>query len=100
MQNKVRPNFEQVLENNKDKIYRICRIYAIAPIEPEDLFQEVTIYIWKAFSSFESRSGMNTWVYRIALNVCMRYNNKLENHSRKMMRWNQFNLTPPHPFQI
>ena len=95
MQNKVRPNFEQVLENNKDKIYRICRIYAIAPIEPEDLFQEVTIHIWKAFSSFESRSGMNTWVYRIALNVCMRYKNKLENRSGKMMRLESIQFEPP-----
>jgi len=79
MQNKVKPNFGQVLNDNKDKIYRICRIYAVASIEPEDLFQEVTFHLWKAFSSFESRSGLNTWVYRIALNVCMRVKNELEN---------------------
>jgi RNA polymerase sigma factor (sigma-70 family) len=94
MQNKVKPNFEQVLDDNKDKIYRICRIYAVAPIEPEDLFQEVTFHIWKAFSSFESRSGMNTWLYRIALNVCMRYKNKLENRNGKMVRLESIQFEP------
>lgn len=94
MQNKVKPNFEQLLEYNKDKIYRICRIYAVAPIEPEDLFQEVTLHIWKAFSSFESRSDMNTWVYRIALNVCMRYKNKLENRNEKMVRLESIQFEP------
>jgi len=95
MQNNVRPNFEQVLDNNKDKIFRICRIYAVTPIEPEDLFQEVTFHIWKAFSSFESRSGMNTWVYRIALNVCMRYKNKLEKRNGKTIRLESIQFEPP-----
>ena len=94
MQYKVKPTFEQVLEDNKIRIFRICRIYAVPPIEPEDLFQEVTFHIWKAFSSFESRSGMNTWVYRIALNVCMRYKNKLENRKGKMVRLESIQFEP------
>jgi RNA polymerase sigma-70 factor (ECF subfamily) len=94
MQKNARPNFEQVLDNNKDKIYRICRIYAATPIEPEDLFQEVVFHIWKAFPSFESRSGMNTWVYRITLNVCMRYKNKLENRNGKTIRLDSIRFEP------
>lgn len=86
MKDKLKSTFERVLEDNKDKIYRICRIYAVSPIEPEDLFQEVIIQIWLAYSSFENRSNMNTWVYRIALNVCMRYKNKVENRNGKAIR--------------
>ena len=78
--------FEQVLEENKEKIYRICRIYAISPIEPQDLFQEVIFQIWKSFSTFKGSSGINTWVYRIALNVCLRSKMKSGRLQDKMVR--------------
>lgn len=94
MQNKVKLNFEHLLDYNKDKIYRICRVYAVAPIEPDDLFQEVTLHIWKAFSSFENKADINTWLYRIALNVCMRYKNKLETRNEKMVRLESIQFEP------
>ena len=81
------PNFEQVLETNKETIYRICRIYAVSPIEPHDLFQEVTYQIWKSLKSFKGKSNINTWVYRIALNVCMRSKLKLEKKQEKTVRF-------------
>ncbi len=95
MQNKIKPTFEQVLEDNKARIYRICRIYAVSPIEPEDLFQEVTFHIWQAFSTFEGRSSISSWIYRIALNVCIRSKNKLENINGKMMRLEAIQFEPP-----
>ena len=94
MQNKVKPTFEQVLEDNKIRIYRICRIYAISPIEPEDLFQEVAFHIWQAFATFESRSNINTWIYRIALNVCISAKDKLKNLDQKMMRLEAIQFEP------
>ncbi|AXT20840.1 sigma-70 family RNA polymerase sigma factor [Flavobacteriaceae bacterium AU392] len=80
-------NFQQVLENNKEKIYRICRIYAISPIEPQDLFQEVVYQIWKSLKSFQGKSNINTWVYRIALNVGMRSKLKLEKQNGKTIQF-------------
>jgi len=94
MQNIVKPTFEQVLEDNKVRIYRICRIYAVSPIEPEDLFQEVTFHIWQAFSTFEGRSSISTWIYRVALNVCINSKNKLANINRKMMRLDAIQFEP------
>tara|TARA_R110002050_G_scaffold266416_3_gene407848 strand:- start:4136 stop:4639 length:504 start_codon:yes stop_codon:yes gene_type:complete len=70
--------FEQVLIDNQDKIYRICRIYAAPPLEPQDLFQEVIFQIWKSLPSFAAKSSIDTWVYRIALNVSLRSKMKLE----------------------
>ena len=86
MQNKANLRFEQVLNDNKEKIYRICMVYALTPIEPADLFQEVIFQIWKSIPSFKDKSSINTWVYRITLNVCMRYKNKLEKHDWKRVR--------------
>jgi RNA polymerase sigma factor (sigma-70 family) len=68
--------FKQIIEANKEKIYRICRIYAVAPIEPQDLFQEVVFQVWKSLPSFKQASQIGTWIYKIALNVC--YSSKLK----------------------
>jgi RNA polymerase sigma-70 factor (ECF subfamily) len=52
--------FEKIIKNNKHKIYRICNIYAVVPIEPQDLFQEVVYQIWKSLESFKSNSSIDT----------------------------------------
>ena len=85
MQHTAHPTFEEVIEENKASIYRICKVYAISPIGPEDLFQEVTFHIWNNFSTFDGRARMSTWIYRIALNVCMRHKSSLERR-KKMIR--------------
>lgn len=87
-------SFEQVLEENKERIYRICRIYAVSPIEPEDLFQEVTFQIWKALPGFEGRSAINTWVYRISLNVCIRSKNNFNKTNDKSVRLENIHFQP------
>ena len=86
--------FEQVLDENKEKIYRICKIYAVSPIEPEDLFQEVTYQIWKALPAFENRSSIDTWVYRITLNVSIRSKNRLNKTNDKSVRLETINFQP------
>lgn len=79
--------FTQILEDNKDRIFRICRIYAVAPIEPQDLFQEVVFQIWKSLSTFKGTSNISTWIYKIALNVCSRSKLKLNKSNSKEVRF-------------
>lgn len=86
--------FDQLLKENKHKIYRICRIYATAPIEPEDLFQEVVFQIWKSLPNFKGKSSIDTWVYRIALNVCLRSKMKLDKSNQKTTRFDAIHFTP------
>jgi len=86
--------FDQLLKENKHKIYRICRIYATAPIEPEDLFQEVVFQIWKSLPNFKRKSSIDTWVYRIALNVCLRSKMKLDKSNQKTTRFDAIHFTP------
>ena len=79
-------SFEKILEDNKERIYRICRIYAVDPIEPQDLFQEVVFQVWKSYQGFEGKSSTSTWVYKIALNVCMRSKMKLDRKNDKTVK--------------
>jgi RNA polymerase sigma-70 factor (ECF subfamily) len=86
--------FDQLLKENKHKIYRICRIYAAAPIEPQDLFQEVVFQIWNSLPNFKEKSSIDTWVYRIALNVCLRSKMKLDKSNQKTTRFDAIHFTP------
>ena len=89
------PNtFDQLLQENKHRIYRICRIYAATPIEPQDLFQEVVFQIWKSLPSFKGKSSIDTWVYRIALNVCLRSKANLNTNNQKTALLDAIHFTP------
>jgi RNA polymerase sigma factor (sigma-70 family) len=84
MQKEKERHFLDTIEKNKHSILRICNVYATKYIEPNDLFQDVVYNIWKSYTSFENTSNINTWVYRITLNVCMRaklkVSKKTDNH--------------------
>lgn len=94
MRNKLKGNFEQILEENKNKIFRICRIYAVSPIEPQDLFQEVVFQIWKSLDSFSDKSSIDTWVYKITINVCLRSKMKLDRSNSKTDRFESIHFIP------
>jgi len=94
MKNQADQAFIQILEDNKERIYRICRIYAVSPLQPQDLFQEVVFEIWKSFSTFEGKSNISTWIYRIALNVCYRSKLRLKKRNDKTVRLDAIQFVP------
>ena len=69
---KIEQEFLELIEQNKAKINRICSVYAKNREDQKDLVQDVLLNIWKALPSFEHRASINTWLYRITLNVCLR----------------------------
>ena len=86
--------FEKLLDNNKEKIYRICKIYAVSPLEPQDLFQEVIFSIWKSIQTFKGNSSVDTWIYRITLNVCLRLKQKSEKSFNKTLPLDSIRFIP------
>ena len=39
--------------------------------EVNDLFQEVLINLWQGFASFEGKSKIDTWIWRVSFNTCI-----------------------------
>ncbi len=93
-ENKDDEFFEEILERNKYKIYRICNIYSVSPIEPQDLFQEVIFEIWKSLKNFKGKSSIDTWIYKITVNVCLRKKMKLDKSNSKTDRFESIHFIP------
>lgn len=72
------PKIENILNDYRGMILRICKAYSTDPIEPEDLFQEVIYQVWKSFNSLKGNSKISTWIYKITINVCYRTNLELK----------------------
>ena len=68
--------FAQVVREQKSTIYTVCYMFSKDNDEVNDLFQEILINLWKGFASFEGRSDIRTWVYRVALNTCITIDRK------------------------
>ena len=79
--------FLQTLDSNKDRIFRICRSYSTEPDDANDLFQEVVMNIWKSLPQFNNQSNIDTWVFRITINVCLKakqFSDKKHKHFVKL----------------
>ena len=72
MDQELENTFLRALEQNQQKLLRVCSVYAENADDKKDLFQEAVINIWQAMPSFENKSSLSTWMFRITLNVCMR----------------------------
>jgi RNA polymerase sigma-70 factor (ECF subfamily) len=76
MDQELENNFLKALEQNQQKLLRVCSVYAEDDDDKKDLFQEAVIHIWQSMPSFEEKSSLSTWMFRVTLNVCLRLQSK------------------------
>ena len=69
-------DFATMVRDHKSTIYTVCYMLSKDQDEVNDLFQEVLINLWKGYDSFEGRSDVRTWIYRISLNTCISQDRK------------------------
>ena len=78
--------FLNALEQNQEKLFRICSIYSKDSEDAKDLFQEVLVHVWRSMSAFKGNSAIGTWMYRVALNVCLRFKSKHTKNQNRFIR--------------
>jgi RNA polymerase sigma-70 factor (ECF subfamily) len=63
--------FDQLVSRFEKGIYRLCYRFFNNEEDAMDATQEIFIKIYRALPTFEGRSSLKTWIYRIASNTCI-----------------------------
>jgi RNA polymerase sigma factor (sigma-70 family) len=71
VQKNLETKFLSDFEKNQNIAHKICRVYTTNQDAHKDLFQEITIQLWKNYSKFRGDSKFSTWMYRVALNTAI-----------------------------
>ena len=93
MREEVETMFLDALEQNREKLFRICSIYSKDDEDAKDLFQEILIHVWKSITTFKGNSAIGTWIFRIALNVCLRFKSKHSKNQSRLIRLDSITIS-------
>lgn len=71
MNEELEHKFVTELQNNQNIVHKVCTLYTNDRDSHNDLFQEITIQLWKAYPKFRGDAKFSTWMYRVALNTAI-----------------------------
>ncbi|WP_298793596.1 sigma-70 family RNA polymerase sigma factor [uncultured Allomuricauda sp.] len=71
MNKELEHRFVTELESNQNIVHKVCSLYTNNRDAHNDLFQEITIQLWKAYPKFRGDAKFSTWMYRVALNTAI-----------------------------
>jgi RNA polymerase sigma-70 factor, ECF subfamily len=63
--------FERLLDEYRDKVFRLACSLLSDEAAAEDATQEIFLKIWRALPDFRGESSISTWIYAIARNTCL-----------------------------
>ncbi len=85
--------FLSALEQNREKLFRICSIYSEDKEDAKDLFQDVLVNTWRSMSTFNGNSSIDTWMFRLTLNVCLRFKSKHTKNQNRVIRLDSMTIS-------
>lgn len=63
--------WNELLESYQDRLYTICLRMVSDPELAADLTQDTMVRVIRGLDSFNAESRLSTWIYRIAMNICL-----------------------------
>lgn len=66
-----RDAFDVIVERHRRAVYQVCYRFVNNHDDASDLAQEVFVRAWRALPKFKGNAALSTWLYRIAVNVCL-----------------------------
>lgn len=66
-----RDAFDAIVERHRRTVYQVCYRFVSNHEDASDLSQESFVRAWRGLKTFKGQSALSTWLYRIAVNVCL-----------------------------
>lgn len=63
--------FDVLVTRHRRSVYQVCYRFVNHHEDAADLTQDTFVRAWKALGSFRGQARFSTWIYRIAVNVCL-----------------------------
>jgi RNA polymerase sigma-70 factor (ECF subfamily) len=63
--------FDLIVERHRRPVYQLCYRYVANHEDASDLAQDVFLRAYRGLKNFRGQSSVATWLYRIAVNVCL-----------------------------
>ncbi|HET9383142.1 MAG TPA: sigma-70 family RNA polymerase sigma factor, partial [Streptomyces sp.] len=78
------PDIDAALEKHRTELTGYCYRMLGSSFEAEDAVQDTLVRAWRGYDTFEGRSSLRSWLYRIATNVCLDMLNAGSKRARPM----------------
>ncbi|MSU57033.1 MAG: hypothetical protein EXS35_02430 [Pedosphaera sp.] len=65
--------FLELVNENRNRILRVCRVYSWNSADQDDLYQEILSQIWRGLPGLKEKQFANTWLYRVAINTAISF---------------------------
>jgi RNA polymerase sigma-70 factor (ECF subfamily) len=85
--------FLELVNENRNKILRVCRVYAWNSADQDDLYQEIVFQIWRGLADLKEKQFANTWLYRVAINTAISFVRKRASRSDRVVHFEHADLT-------
>ena len=66
-----REAFDVIVERHRRAVYQVCYRFVHNHEDASDLAQDAFVRAWRGLGKFKGQSALSTWLYRIAVNVCL-----------------------------
>lgn len=66
-----REAFDVIVERHRRTVYQVCYRFVNNHEDASDLSQESFVRAWRGLRNFKGQAALSTWIYRIAVNVCL-----------------------------
>ena len=74
--NSKEQQFMNIIREHEQTIYTVCYMFSKDEEEVNDLYQDILVRLWKGFETFEGKSDIRTWIYRVSLNYGINFSNR------------------------
>jgi RNA polymerase sigma-70 factor (ECF subfamily) len=85
--------FLELVNENRNRILRVCRVYAWNSADQDDLYQDILFQIWRSLPALKENQFASTWLYRVAINTAISFVRKRASFVGRVVHFDHADLT-------